>query len=114
MKFIEIRRADIGNSAHLHPALAPIDPIVAKLRTGLRRHVRLRRWPNEYIHDVLAPPVHEHCDLTTSYNIEAAALQRKAVAREIAYRWGEIDFAVEPRLHGVLVRGDDVYQMARL
>src|SRR5271163_4557491 len=114
MEFVEIRRTDIGNSEHLHPALAPIDPVVAKLRTGLRGHVRIHRRPNEDIDDVLAPPIHQHCDLTAFYNIEASALQRKAIACEIAHWWGEIHFAVEPRLYRVLVCRHNIYEMAGL
>src|ERR1700732_4566071 len=99
MEFVEVRRADVGNGAELHPTLAPVDPIVATLRTRLCGRIRVRCWPYKYIYDVLASAVHERRDLTTLDYIQAGALQRKAVAREIAYRWGEIELPVEPWLH---------------
>jgi hypothetical protein len=48
------------------------------------------------------------------YNVQAAALQRKPTRCQIAHGWGEIDSAIEPRLHRVLIRGYNIFQMAGL
>ena len=50
----------------------------------------------------------------TFYYIQAAALQWEAVGREIAHGRGEINLAVEPRLYGVLVRGNNIFEVAWL
>src|ERR1700738_4791742 len=59
MEFVEVRRADVGNGAELHPTLAPVDPIVATLRTRLCGRIPVRCWPYKYIYDVLASAGHE-------------------------------------------------------
>lgn len=58
--------------------------------------------------------VDERGDITMIQIIEAAADEREAFIREITDWRSEIEFAIEPGFHGVLVGGFDVIQMSRL
>src|SRR5712672_703663 len=81
MEVGEIVTAYVGDRAHLHPAFAPINPVIAELSAGnwLRISLRCwRGWPDENIDQVLAARVDEHGDGAAPHHIQAATPQRKS------------------------------------
>jgi len=56
--------------------------------------------------------VDERGDFAAFEVVEAAADQRKAVAREVFDRGRKIELAVEPRFNGVLIGGGHIHQVA--
>src|SRR5436189_3174 len=66
------------------------------------------------INEVLATRIAERRDVLPAENIQAATDQGKTLVRKILHRRNESELAVEPRLHGVIVRGSNVGEMPRL
>src|ERR1700681_4831970 len=58
--------------------------------------------------------VYQNGDGAAVHCVQAASLQREALARKILDRRSEIELAVEPGFHRVLVGGDDILEMAGL
>src|SRR5437868_15100030 len=73
----------------------------------------LRLGPHEKAYRVQPAAIRELSHAAAIDVVEAAAGEREAVCRQVAHRWGEIELAREPRLHGVLVRRFDVHEAAR-
>src|SRR5260370_8845715 len=63
---------------------------------------------------MLLPLVDKRGDIAMIQIVQTAADQREAFVREVYDRRSEIEFAVEPRLHGVLVGGLNVKQVSGL
>jgi hypothetical protein len=63
---------------------------------------------------MLAAGIDQSCDRVAVNDVDAAALQWKSLIGEVLDRRREIQFAVEPRLHGVLVGRDDIDEMTRV
>src|SRR5947199_9738856 len=95
--------------------MAPGHPLVAARRARGERAARggVPR-PYEQADHVLAPAVDEAGDGTATDHVQPAAQQREAIGREVRDRRGEVELAVEPRLHRVLVGGGDVGEMRRM
>jgi hypothetical protein len=64
------------------------------------------------VYEMFSALVDQRGDLAPFEIIEASANQRKAVARQIFDRRREIELAVEPRFHRVLIRGGHIHQVA--
>src|SRR5260370_12072359 len=75
---------------------------------------RMERRPDEDVDEMLAPRVDQHGNGAPVNNIEPAALQRKSIPHKIVDRRREIELAIKPRLHRVLVGRLHVLQMSRL
>src|SRR5229473_7117918 len=114
LEFGEVVRRDVGDSAHLHASFAPINPPIAKLGTRQRLGIGLGGRPHEDVDEMLAPRVDEHGNGTAVNHIEPAALQRKSLTHKVVDRRSEIELAIKPRLHRVLVGRLHVLQMSRL
>ena len=69
------------------------------------------RGENKYIDDVLAARINQRGDILSAENIESPADQGKSFIRKILYRRDKREFAVEPGLHGVLIRGSHISKM---
>ncbi len=71
-----------------------------------------RARPEEHVDEVLAPAVREHCDRPSIQIIEPATDERKPLRGEVMH-WGRVvELAVEPRLHCVLIRRDNIGEVA--
>jgi len=82
-----------------------MDDIVTALRqTGSRAVLPVRRRHDEKVDRVLAVPVDERGDRTLIEVVETAADEGIAVGGEIVDRRRDIEPAMKPRLHRVLVR----------
>ena len=63
---------------------------------------------------MLAPAIHQGGNRPPTDHVEAPADQREALGSEVAHRDAEVDLALEPRFHRVLVGGDHVRQVPGL
>src|SRR5260370_5949900 len=63
---------------------------------------------------MLVPRVDQHGNDAAVNHIEPAALQRKSLTHKVVDRRSEIELAVKPRLHGVLIGRLHILQMSRL
>src|SRR5258708_35323385 len=63
---------------------------------------------------MLVPRVDQHGNGAAVNHIEPAALQRKSLTHKVVDRRSEIELAIKPRLHRVLVGRLHVLQMSRL
>src|SRR5579863_8431067 len=77
----------------------------------MNRRVRFFGGPDEDVDEMLAASVDQSGDVAFAKHIQAAANQREALVHEIVNGRNEIEFAVEPGLDGVLVRGSNVGEM---
>src|SRR5439155_6394515 len=103
------------DGAVLHPLPAPMAPLIPLAKAGrMNRRVRLPGRQNKNINEVLATRIDERRDVLAAENIKAATNQGKTFVRKILHRRNESKLAVEPRLHGVIVRGSNVGEMPRL
>src|SRR5437879_7622421 len=92
--------------------MAPLIPLAEAGR--MNRRVRLPGRQNKNLHEVLATRIDERRDVLPAENIQAANDQGKTLVRNILHRRNKSELAVEPRLHGVIVRGSNVGEMPRL
>ena len=76
--------------------------------------VLLVRWPDEDIHEMLPADIDQCSDGAPVNDVNAAALQRESLIAKILNGRREIQFTVEPGLHGVLVGGDEISKMPGL
>lgn len=114
-ELLEFCGVEVGGSAEIHSILLPEDQVVSADRPDFHEI----GWfsfagPDKHVDEMFLALVDERCDIAMIQIIEASADEREAFTREIRDRRSEVEFAVEPRLHGVLVRGFDVIQMSRL
>ncbi len=114
MELIEVAGWRVRDGAEFHSALAPIHPLIAELRPGAGRNIALGGRPDKHVDNVFAAAVNERSDGAPVKNVQAAPLQRESIIREITHGRREIEFAVEPRLYGVLIRGGYVREMPGL
>src|ERR1700688_496305 len=114
LKLIEVRRCGVGDGVEFHSLLAPIDPLVALNRAGARSRVLFRSWPNENIHDMFATAVYQRRNGAVVDHIETPALQRITLFGKIADWRSKVYLPVEPWFHGVLIGGDDIFQVSWL
>src|SRR5712692_8105317 len=114
LEFGEVVGGYIGDGAHLHAGFAPINPLIAELCTPQRLGIGLGGRPHEDVDEMLAPRVDQHGNGAAVNHIEPAALQRKSLTHKVVDRRSEIELAIKPRLHRVLVARLHVLQMSRL
>src|ERR1700730_18667489 len=113
-KLVEVRGIDVGNGAHFHSILAPIHPMIAKLRTGPHQVASLRRWPDENVDEMFSVGVHQNGDAAAVHDVQSAPLERETRARQILDRRRKIELASEPGFHRVLIGRDDILEMTGL
>src|ERR1700738_4911629 len=63
---------------------------------------------------MLSASIYEDGNGPAMDNIQAPALKGKALVREITDRWREIELAVEPGFHRVLIRRHNIFKVAGL
>src|SRR3954471_12014202 len=103
---VEVRDGGAG-----HSIVIPAQEVVAVVIGGGRLRVREGRRPGVEIDHVLMPLVDDGGDGTVAEVVEPAADEGETVGGEVDDRRVKVELAVEPRLHGVLVGGDDVEQV---
>ena len=114
----EIRKlvlCEIADSPKIQPAFAPVTDVEALDRLDLcGPPFGARRLRHEQVDDVLAAAIDHGADGAGIDIIEPAADQGKALRGEVDYRRRDVELAVEPRFHGVLVGGNHVGEMTGL
>src|SRR5829696_3652033 len=68
--------------------------------------------PEEHIDQVLAAAVYQRRNRAVAKIFEPPALQRVSLLGEIVNRWREVQLAIEPGLHRMLVRGEHVGEVS--
>jgi len=102
-ELLQFQRIEVGYSPVVQSTAAPMDEVVsAPLRSG-RAHVTATAGQNEQVNRVFVPIVDQRERGAVIEVFETATNERKSVGCEIRHLRGKIDFAVKPRLHGVLV-----------
>src|SRR5207302_7833305 len=71
----------------------------------------VRRGPDEDIDAMFVAPIHQRRDGATVQIIQSPANQWKAFCSEVLHVRGEVHFAVEPRLDGMLITGGNIGEM---
>ena len=111
----EISAVGVGDGDAGEPVVLPGEPVVAVAHAGAVGGGYARRRRNDKdIDDVLAAAVDKSGYGIAGEDVEAATEERKTVVGEIGDSRGEIDFSVEPRFDGVLIRGLHIGEMAGL
>src|ERR1700730_15169224 len=108
LKVLEVSRRGIRDGVEFHSLLAPIDPLVALNRTLAWSRVFFRSRPNENVHHMFATAVHQRRDGAVVDHIKAAALQWITLFGKITDWRSKVNLPVKPRLHDVLIGGDDI------
>ena len=105
---LEVFAGDVGDGPEGHAAARPVKDVVARARLRGRWRVSAGRRPYEHINVMEAPLVYEGGDGTAVGVIEPATHERESRRGQVHDRRREIEFAVKPRLHCVLIGGYDV------
>src|SRR5579862_609302 len=112
-EILQLARLEIGYGPKAHAVLGPVDGVIA---IANRRGGRVAGliWPDIKVDQMLVAAIDERRDRAIVEIIEPAAQKRKFRGGKIFDRRREIELAVEPRLHRVLIGRDHVLEMARL
>src|ERR1700757_506760 len=92
--------------------LCPRNDVVSANRLGAYRGAFLTlSGADVNVNNVQSPMVNEYPNLAILEVIETAASKRIPVCSEVLDGWGKVQFAVKPRLDGMLIGGDDIHQV---
>jgi len=86
--------------------------IALAVANGGRAARAARARQEEHVDEVLAPAVGQHGDRPSIQIIEPATDERKPLRGEVMYRGRVVELAVEPWLHRVLIRRDNIGKVA--
>jgi hypothetical protein len=103
-ELVQFHVVEIGDGPEGHAVASPVAHLEAAERARVRgRLAGIRSGPHEDVDRVLPALIDERRDGAAGEVIESAADEGKAERREIVDRRGEVQFAEEPRFHGVLI-----------
>jgi hypothetical protein len=113
-ELLEVGCGDIGHGDIGETSLLPRESVIARAFTRIASAHCRRVWQHKHVDDVFSPAVHKRGSSPSREHIETAAEQREPFVGEIVHGRSEIDFAVKPGFHCVLIRGWNIGEMTRL
>src|SRR4030095_1051515 len=92
-----------------------MNQVVASMRRCSRRRISSALIiPDVHVDHMLVTSIDEDGGSTTVDVVEASTNQRKTPVGEVNDRWRDVQLAIEPWLHGVLIRCGHVRQVVCL
>ena len=111
---VEFGGIQIGHRPEGHAGLVPMNQVIAAQGEGFigRRTAGFR--PDKEVDEMLLTLIDERGDGAVRQIIQPPADEREALCGEVGDGRGKVQFAIEPRLDGVLVGGRDIGEMTGL
>src|SRR2546421_5387391 len=109
---MQLDTVQIGYGPIVHARVGPMQQIISLTFCGnFVGSITLLSRPDIQIDVMLLALVDEHCHSSVIQVLKSAADKRKPLAGKILNWWREIQLAVEPGLHRVLVGRDHIGSM---